>query len=235
LRKVLVVDDNIALAENIAEILSDADVGEAVVVNSGQRALDLIERHRFDTMITDMRMPGMSGAQLIQRARQVDPELPVVVLTAFIGDNDLSVAMQEGLLTVLGKPVPMQSLLGLIMRARRGRPVLIVEDEVAMADNVVELLRGRGFATLTAHSLPELERVAGSPSVALVDLRIAGADDGASLRRVAERFPATSIVVMTGLRTEVATPPTVPVIDKPFDSSRLLALVEQLFVDKPTA
>lgn len=73
MRSILIVDDNRAFAENLAEIVSDAGVGTAEVADSGQRALELIAGKHFDALVTDMRMPKMNGAELIERARQIDP------------------------------------------------------------------------------------------------------------------------------------------------------------------
>ncbi len=229
MRKVLVVDDNIPLAENLAEIVTDSDLGDAVVASSGARALELLQRERFDVMITDMRMPGMDGAELIQRARKIDPELPVVVITAYTGDDDLARATREGLLTVFGKPVPTQTLLGFVSSARRSRPVLIVEDDITLADAIAGSLRERGLSTMTANSLSEIERVGGAPSVALVDLRMPGGEhDCASLERVKARFPKVPLVIMTAFRAEMVSLPPVPIVEKPFDTNSLLELVETL-------
>lgn len=150
--KVLVVDDNVQLAENLAEIVTEADLGDAVVADSGARALEVLANEHIDLMITDMRMPGMNGNELIRRARQADPALPIIVMSAYTGDDDLSEAMAEGLLALFGKPVPMKALLETVPLARRVRSILIVEDDVAMADNLAEALRLQGLSTVAAHS-----------------------------------------------------------------------------------
>ena len=226
--KVLVVDDNVQLAENLAEIVTDADLGDAVVADSGERALELLASEPIDLMITDMRMPGMNGNELIQRARKVDPLLPVIVMSAYTGDDDLSEAMAEGLLALFGKPVPMKALLETVPHARRVRPILIVEDDVAMAENLADALRLRGLSTVTAHSLSQIERVGGHPSLAIVDLRVPEGPDGASLEQVKRRFPEIAVVVMTAFRSEITSLPPVQILDKPFATPSLMDLVETL-------
>jgi DNA-binding NtrC family response regulator len=228
MRKVLVVDDNVPLAENISEILSDAELGDAIVAGSGARALELLRSDRFDVMLTDMRMPEMGGTELIRRAREIDPELPVVVVTAFTSDDEVAQALREGLLMIFGKPVPTTSLIEFISRAQRGRPILIVEDDLALAENVADVLRERGMSTVIAHSVAEIDRVGGVPAVALVDLRLPGSEDGASVERVKARFPETALVLMTAFLPEMGSLPAVPVMEKPFDTARLLELVETL-------
>ena len=226
--RVLVVDDNVQLAENLAEIIFEAGLGEGVIADSGVRALELLEREPFDVLLTDMRMPGMNGAELIRRARRANPDLPVMLMSAFAGSDDMSEAMREGLLTVFGKPLPMKPFLELLARARRVRPILIVEDNVALADNLADLLRQRGLSTVTAHTLSEIERISGGPSVAIVDLRLPGGPDCMSLERVRTRFPDASIVAMTAFRSEIGSLPACPILDKPFKMDSAIELVEEL-------
>jgi DNA-binding NtrC family response regulator len=163
MRRILVVDDNLAFAENLAEIIGDAGAGEAVVAESGARALELIQTTRFDAMVTDMRMPRMSGAELIREARRIDPGLAVIVVSAFSGDDQLTTVGHEGVLSVLPKPVPMERVVALVARARRNGVVALVEDDVALADNLAEALRDRGFGSVIAHSLSETERITAVP------------------------------------------------------------------------
>jgi CheY-like chemotaxis protein len=84
MRNYLLLDDNQAFAENLAEILRDGG-DEATVVTDGRRALELARSRRFDVLLTDMKMPGMSGAAAVHHIRQVDPGLAAVVITAYPG------------------------------------------------------------------------------------------------------------------------------------------------------
>jgi CheY-like chemotaxis protein len=232
MRRVLIVDDNPDFAENMAEIVNDAGIAEAAVAASGAQALELLAAQRFDALVTDMRMPGMSGAQLVAHARRSDPGLPVVIVTAFTGDDDLAAAARHGVLSVLPKPLPVARLLELVARARRGGLVFLVEDDRALADNVAEALRGSGFTTALAHSLGGLETLGGEPCAALVDLRLPGGSDGAAVAWLRERFPSLPLVVVTGYPEAVALPSTVRVLEKPFATAELLATVEQLFAQR---
>jgi CheY-like chemotaxis protein len=100
MRRYLIVDDNRAFAENLAEILED-DGAEVTVVAGGAEAIEAARKTKFDALITDMRMPVMSGARLVHEIRAVDPGLPAIVVTAYTGEDDLTAARDEGLLAVL--------------------------------------------------------------------------------------------------------------------------------------
>ena len=120
MRRVLVVDDNQAFAENLAEILGDHGA-QVDVVTSGQLALDRIQPGHYDLLISDMKMPAMGGAELVHRVRRVDPDLPAIVVTAYIKDDDLEAARREGLLAVLPKPVGMSRRSGQSARSAKRR------------------------------------------------------------------------------------------------------------------
>jgi CheY-like chemotaxis protein len=232
MRSYLVVDDNLELAENVAEIL--ADTGAHVdVASDGPSALERVARTRYDLLVSDMRMPTMGGAELVHRIRRVDPGLPALVMTAYTHADDLEAARREGLLAVLPKPVPVARLLELAAAARRDGLVAIVEDDPALADNLVEALRERGFAGVTAASVLETERLHGlRPCTALVDLRLPGGPDGEAMARLARAFPGLPMLVVSG-RDDIA--PTAPYrmrFGKPVPTAELLAAVERVWEER---
>jgi CheY-like chemotaxis protein len=229
MRRYLIVDDNAAFAENLAEIIADSG-DQAVVATEGEKALELVRNTAFDALISDMRMPVMSGAEVVHRVRQIDPALPAVVVTAYTADNELEAARREGLLSVLPKPVPLPRLLELLRLARRGGVVALVEDEADLADNLTEVLRGHGFAAVTASSVLETEHLAQvHPFCALVDLRVPGGADGEAMHRLAARFPGLPMLVVTA-HSDV--PPPLPheqVFHKPFETRQLMEAVDRLY------
>ena len=229
MRRYLLVDDNAAFAENLAEIVHDAGA-EAVVASGGEAALKLAAATRFDVLLTDMRMPVMSGARLVHEVRRIDPGLPAIVITAYTGEDDLQAARDEGLLAVLPKPAPIERMLGLLTTARREGLVALVEDDEALADNLSEALRDRGFSAVTAHSVVETERLGSvKPFAALVDLRIPGGPDGEAMRRLARAFPGLPMFVITAHPDAGYLPSHAGFFPKPFDTGALLAALERTY------
>jgi CheY-like chemotaxis protein len=229
MRHYLLVDDNRPFAENLAEIIRDSG-DEVTIVSEGAKAIELARNQRFDAVVTDMRMPVMSGARLVHEIRRVDAGLPAVVVTAYTGENDLQAAREEGLLAVLPKPVPLDRLSALVRAARRDGLVALIEDDPALADNLAEALRERGFSAVMAHSLSETERLGGvQPFAALVDLRLPGGPDGAALKRLRERFPALPVLIMSAHAEALAHVTDRPIFVKPFDTAMLLRELEKLW------
>lgn len=232
MRHYLLVDDNRAFAENLAEIIRDMG-DEVTVVESGPDALAQVRQTRFDAMLTDMRMPVMSGAELVHQTRRADPGLPAMVVTAYSGDEDIRLARQEGLLAVLQKPVPVERLLSHLGRARRDGLVVVVEDDLMLADNLTEALCERGFTSVSAHSVGETQRLGElRPFAAVVDVRVPGGPDGEAARSLRERFPGLPQLVITAHDPNAAPPVGGGrLFHKPFETAALLGELERLYAE----
>jgi CheY-like chemotaxis protein len=231
MRRYLFVDDNSEFAENMVEIAGDLGC-DCDMATSGAAALERVQRHRYDAIVSDMRMPGMGGAELVHAIRRIDPGLPAVMLTAHAGDADLAAARREGLLAVLAKPAPIVRLLELLRSARRDGLLAVLEDDRALLDNLTEALRLRGFATVTASSVLDADRLGPvRPFAALVDLRVPGGPDGEATRRLEEKFPGIPLVAVTAF-PEAAPAHARATFAKPFDTAALLGVVERLHAER---
>ncbi|MDP1919167.1 MAG: response regulator [Myxococcales bacterium] len=226
-RHYLVVDDNEAFSENLAEILRDT--GATVeVAHDGVKALEFVRSQHFDALVTDMRMPGMNGAELLCALRKIDPGVPAVLLSAFSEEGLIHIARRDGLLAVLSKPQQIPRLLQVLESARRDGAVLLVEDDVALADNLTEALAQRGLTAVTAASVKELGGISARPFAVLVDLKLPDAGFGEALQRVHERWPGIPTIVMTAFGgADLLT--TEECFHKPFDTASLLGRIEALY------
>lgn len=118
-KRILIVDDDSDTRSNLADILSDVGY-ETDTAPDGLTALQKIEHDHaaagrcFDLCLLDFKMPGMDGAELYQRIRQVAPSLRAIMITAYAGKDGVQRATAAGTWKVLQKPVDVRSLLGLI-------------------------------------------------------------------------------------------------------------------------
>ena len=229
MRHYLVVDDNQAFAENLAEILGDQGA-TATVTTSPAEALEHVGKTRFDALISDMRMPDISGAELVRRARLLDPGLPVVVITGYTREAELEAARAEGLLAVLPKPAPIRGLLDILEAARRDGLVAMVENDASLADQLGALLRERGFSCVVATSADETARLRPvEPFVAVVDVPISGGRDREAMENLAHRFPQLPLFVMAG-SPNIRPPVRVSALfRKPLDPSLVVDAIERQY------
>ena len=114
-RTVLIVDDE----KNIREGLSDAVEMEgysSLKAENGKEALSLLSKEDVDIVITDLKMPVMSGTDLLKKIYSSYPTIPVVVLTGHGTIEDAVFAMQNGAVDFLTKPVNLDHLFVLIKK-----------------------------------------------------------------------------------------------------------------------
>ena len=114
--RILVVDDD----ENLRWVTQTQleDAGYLVTtVSSGQEALAALESDRFSLVITDLKMPQMSGLELLRRVRALDGEMPVVIITAFGTIQSAVEAVKGGAYDYLTKPIDTDQLLLVVGRA----------------------------------------------------------------------------------------------------------------------
>jgi DNA-binding NtrC family response regulator len=116
----LVVDDDTAVASVLRDLLEQAGV-EACVESSARGAMQLLDKRDFDCVITDLRMPGLSGMELVSRLCETWPDTHVVVLTAHGSIATAVEAMQRGAADFLTKPFERDDLLQLVSKVRQGR------------------------------------------------------------------------------------------------------------------
>ncbi len=90
---------------------------------SGEEALEILQRETFTMMISDVRMPGMSGIETLRRVRQIFPTLPVLLVTAFADIRTAVSAMRDGAVNYLAKPIDLDELIATVRLAteRRGQ------------------------------------------------------------------------------------------------------------------
>jgi len=108
IRSVLIVDDNQDLAENIAEILSMRGF-TTEIATSAEEALPKALPDGPGILITDYRLPGMSGAELVRAVREMRQAVRAVVISAYTDERTISAARSAGA-DFLPKPVDFASL-----------------------------------------------------------------------------------------------------------------------------
>ncbi len=121
-KRVLIVDDEEDLTWTLQKKLSkDRDIFEVICVNSGREAIDVLNQIPVDLVITDVRMPEVSGLDLLVQIKNLYPATKVIIMTAY-GSSDVQKAANErGCLHYIEKPFEINSLRQLILNALEKR------------------------------------------------------------------------------------------------------------------
>ncbi|MCP3953423.1 MAG: response regulator, partial [Desulfobacterales bacterium] len=101
--KILVVDDELIVRDSLKEWLVDENFSVATA-ESGPAALDMLKQEAFNLMLTDIKMPGMDGVEVLEKAREILPDLTVIMMTAYATVETAVEAMKIGALDYLIKP-----------------------------------------------------------------------------------------------------------------------------------
>ena len=109
-RKVLVVDDEPAIRELLAEILNGSGF-EAFTASDGRDAREFIRKHPVDLIITDLAMEGEEGIELIRALRKENPQVKIIAISGTFGVDVLTAARALGADATLTKPVSQATLL----------------------------------------------------------------------------------------------------------------------------
>jgi len=114
--RILVVDDDPGQRSLLHSYLSSQGF-DIVLADSGEAALEQLTAGKFDMMISDVRMPGLSGLETLRCVRRQFASLPVLLVTAYADIREAVVAMRDGALNYLAKPIDLDELLASVRQA----------------------------------------------------------------------------------------------------------------------
>ncbi|MBI3080328.1 MAG: sigma-54-dependent Fis family transcriptional regulator, partial [candidate division NC10 bacterium] len=148
--RILVVDDEPDMVETVARILTHLG-HEPVTATEGGAAVELLERERPDLVLTDLRMPGMDGLEVLKEVKRIDPEAPVVLFTAHATIQTAVEAIKAGAFDYITKPFTADQLQVVIERALTQRR--LQEENRRLKEQLQESYR---FENIIGRSLPML-------------------------------------------------------------------------------
>jgi len=157
---ILIVDDEPAQRELLARCLLEWGF-DTVQAEEGEEALDVIDDRHVDMVISDVRMPGMTGLELVSAIRETSVALPVLVITAFPDIRQAVDAVKDGALDYLAKPIDLDELRDLVAAALGTRRA----DDDPIAPTPSDLVCE---STQMKHVLREAHLVAASDATILI-------------------------------------------------------------------
>jgi len=116
LPRILIVDDDPGQRSLLNSFLRGQNF-QTETADSGEHALERLRTGKFDLMISDVRMPGLSGLETLRLARKQQVTLPVLLVTAFTDVRDAVAAMRDGAVNYLAKPIDLDELLASVRAA----------------------------------------------------------------------------------------------------------------------
>ncbi len=168
----LVADDDPGLRESLERTLTREGY-RVVVASDGRAALERVQGGDIDLVVTDLKMPGLSGIELLHAVKTVAPDLDVILLTAFGTIEEAVKAMKDGAYDFITKPFQRQQLVRVVRAALERRD--LIRQNRALQEELAELLSGAlhaGFRTGQRDAFPVGELLLAQAVVLRGDQRI---------------------------------------------------------------
>ena len=166
--RILVVDDEPAQRELVAGFLRKQGC-EVALAGDGKEALARFKAEPFDLVLTDQRMPGLSGLELLAAVRRVTPEVAVIVMTAYGTIETAVAAIKAGAADYLLKPLNLDELLHRVRAVRERERLLAENRELRLALSERHRVDGIiGESGRMQEALSLVHRVAGSDATVLI-------------------------------------------------------------------
>lgn len=137
-KKILVVDDEKIFRESLFHWFEEEGF-DVTPVDSGEEALKVYDVDKFDIILLDIKMPGMSGLELLAKIRQIDPHATVIMITAFASVSTAIQALKEGAYDYVTKPVDPDELTHLIHKALKDKELL--RENIKLRERIDDLIK----------------------------------------------------------------------------------------------
>jgi two-component system response regulator PilR (NtrC family) len=139
--RLLVVEDEAGMRQFL-EIMLSKDGYEVDVAASGEEGLEIYNRQKPDLILTDVKMPGMSGLDLIREIRAVDPDAYIVAITAYASADDAARAVREGAYDYISKPFQIEDLRNVILNALQAKRLVMDQSELTASFETKRSFKG---------------------------------------------------------------------------------------------
>jgi len=233
--KILVVDDEANMRLTLADILQD----EGYLVSTapdGLNAVQLCQEQPFDVILMDVRMPGLDGVEAFRRIRRHQEAARVILMSAYGVDELKQVALEEGVIAFLDKPLDIERALRLIEESQ-DTAILVVEEDPNLSTSVTHALKSQKFKVTAIRTPQAAVEVVGQIrfDIILIDLQISSMN-GLDLYLAIKKLTPTSVAIMIAdmqgregqLAQEAVRQTAYTVIDKPVDLDHLLGLLQKI-------
>ncbi|MBI5327944.1 MAG: sigma-54-dependent Fis family transcriptional regulator [Deltaproteobacteria bacterium] len=151
MHKLLVVDDETQMRTALYEVLKRRGY-DVVAVENGRDAVDRLSRERFDAVITDVKMPGMCGIDVLRSVKTINPTLPVLMMTAFGTIENAISAMKDGASDYILKPfspdIIDSAVKKVLSQETDGNDFELITCDSKML-NILDMARGIAFSSAT--------------------------------------------------------------------------------------
>lgn len=233
--RILIVDDNQMMVKTLQDIFRVKGY-DSEAAYSGPEALEKIKTGDFDCVLSDIKMPDINGVDLYRAIKARQPELPVVLMTAYATDNLIKEGLDEGVVAVLTKPLDISLLLKFLSSVNQDRSVVIVDDDPEFCRTLSDILQTQNFTVRQfTDDAGLVEKLSSSAEIVLLDMKLKERDGIEVLREIRQKHPMLPVILVTGHHDRVdALEDGLKIsaytyLYKPLEIDQLLQVLNQIF------
>ncbi|MEA2104746.1 MAG: response regulator [Candidatus Cloacimonadota bacterium] len=115
--RILIVDDDEGMNETLSDILSEKGF-DVSVTNDGYIAIEMVKKSPFDFALMDIKMPGINGVETFKKVHEIEPDIKVIMMTAYSVENLINEALEYGAFDVIHKPIDIEQIIATIKKAK---------------------------------------------------------------------------------------------------------------------
>ncbi len=240
-QKILVIDDNEEFCQNVADILEQEEY-TVVTAYGGFEGLELVMHDRFGLVLMDVRMPVMDGVQTFKKVKEIVPDTPVIMVTAYAVEDLLREALREGAFGVLKKPVDFDKLITLIERATPdGDTILVVDADEVTCSNMEEVLSAKGYRVCVAYDgdIAVEKARENNFDIMLIDVKLNAVNGLETYLSIRDFRPEAVVIIITdyaqetkNLVQQVLQGTVYTCLEKPINMDELIVLLERIKEEK---
>ncbi len=140
--KILIVDDERIVRESLLHWFEE-DGYDVESAEDGEIALKMFDKSKYDLLLVDMKMPGISGLELLKKIKEIDKETIVILITAFASVPSAITALKDGAYDYVTKPVDPDELAHLVKKALEQKA--LKHENIQLKENIEEIIKPDNF------------------------------------------------------------------------------------------
>lgn len=234
---ILVVDDNEEFCQSVTDILELKDY-EVVTAYNGFKALEMVKQNDFGLVLMDVRMPAMDGTQTFKKIKEIAPDTPVIMVSAFAVEDLIREALREGAYGSLRKPLDFDEIFRLIDQATgKGALILVADDDENLCTNMKEVLSDKGYRVKVAHdSNMAIEKAQKNKfDIMLIDMKLPALNGLETYLAIRDFRPNVVAIIITdypqemdNLVQQAMQESVYTCLEKPINMDELVSLLERI-------
>ena len=201
---ILLVDDEPGMLETLTDLLEEFGYNVDSAGN-GEEALEKIQDKPYDIVFMDVKMPGINGVETFKEIKKIRPGSVVIMMTAYSVEELLEEAVSEGAYGIMYKPVAIPKALEIIETIEKGALILIIDDNPATCEGLIDVLNEKGYRTIVAYDGAESLKLIDerNPDIVFIDMKLPIMNGLDVYKLIKVKRPDIKAIMMTAYQYEV--------------------------------